>query len=96
MGSSSKFEQMMTAITFAEAGEFETARGLMPVDRTAGATRLGWFERIFAAVALAEGGLHEDAMRLSRFEPVSVVSAADFLSTVGLKGVKVHYAVMAS
>jgi hypothetical protein len=57
---------VMTAVTFAEAGEFETARRYLPPPRRPGLA--AWLERHLAAAALAEEGLHEAALRLAGLE----------------------------
>ncbi len=52
---------VMIAVTFAEAGEWETARRFAPPPSDA---RVGaWLERHLLAAALAEEGLHDDALR---------------------------------
>jgi hypothetical protein len=50
----------MTAIAFAEEGEFETAREYLP--RLAPCRLAAWIERHLVAAAFAEEGLHEDAV----------------------------------
>lgn len=58
---------VMIAVTFAEAGELETARRYAPAP---GAGRfLEWLERHLLAAALAEEGLRDDALRILRGEP---------------------------
>ncbi len=53
---------VMIAVTFAEAGELETARWYAPRPRKG---RLAaWIERHLVAAAFAEEGLHDDALRL--------------------------------
>jgi hypothetical protein len=53
---------LMIAVTFAEAGEWETARRYAPAPRNA---RIwAWLERHLLAAALAEEALHDDALRL--------------------------------
>ena len=51
-----------TAITFAEAGEWETARSFMPVSRRN--PLLAWFENICMAVSFAEEGMQDEAVRI--------------------------------
>jgi hypothetical protein len=58
---------VMTAVTFAEAGEWETARRYLPPRRPAGF--LAWLERHLVAVALAEEGLHAEALRVAGLRP---------------------------
>lgn len=53
----------MIAVTFAEVGEWETARRYAP---RWGAGSLGaWIERQLIAAALAEEGLHDEARRIA-------------------------------
>ncbi len=52
----------MTAVTFAEAGEWETARRYAPLPRRA--RLLEWIERHLVAATFAEEGLHEDALTI--------------------------------
>lgn len=57
---------VMTAVTFAEAGEWETARGYLAPPRGRGLA--AWLERHLAAAALAEEGLHDEALRIAAGE----------------------------
>jgi hypothetical protein len=59
-------KSVMIAVTFAEAGEWETARRYLPPPRRRGLA--AWLERHLAAAALAEEGLHEEALRLAGAE----------------------------
>jgi len=56
-----RYQSWMNAITFAEAGEWDTAREMMPTDRPV--TTPGWLEQMFMSVAFAEAGMHEEAVR---------------------------------
>lgn len=90
---SDKFSSWMNAVTFAEAGEFETARQMMPVTQKAGNT-LTWFDKVFMSVTFAEAGLQEEAIDIMKVKPVETSGAADFLETIGLKGVRITYGTM--
>jgi len=52
--SASTFQRWMTAITFAEAGEWETARKMIPAGTAS--KEIGWFAKTFMAAAFAEAG----------------------------------------
>ncbi|MBI5559280.1 MAG: hypothetical protein HY885_16780 [Deltaproteobacteria bacterium] len=52
----------MMAATFAEAGEWDTALTMIPAARPAKETNR--FFKLFAAVAFAEEGMHEEALRI--------------------------------
>ena len=58
----SKHLSWATAITFAEAGEWETARSFMPSIRQSKVA--AWFQNLCMAVTFAEHGLHDEAVRL--------------------------------
>lgn len=61
-GKNSTHLSWATAITFAEAGEWETARSFMPSIRQSKAA--AWFQDLCMAVTFAEHGLHDEALRL--------------------------------
>ncbi len=87
------FQQWMTAITFAEAGEWDEARRMSPV----GDRRLttNQFEQTFMAAAFAEAGLHDEAIRIAEGLDFQVPATEDFLQSLGLGGVRVTYVVLA-
>ena len=86
----SKFQKNMVAATFAEAGEWDTAREMTPITKLSREpTRLN---RFFMAITFAESGLRTDAIRI--LEPVghknrgfNSAIAVDF----GLPGVRLMY-----
>jgi len=84
----------MMAITFAEAGEWETARQMMPA--TGGTGVLAWLKNHFMAIAFAEEGLSDEALRLIEDKRPSSQVFAGFLESVGLQGVRLTYAVLAT
>lgn len=84
-------ERTLDAITFAEAGEWDTARGMLPASRPKG---LGRLERVFMAAAYAEEGLHEEALRVMRFSDPAPFDMNEFFSAVGLKGASVRVGVL--
>jgi hypothetical protein len=59
-----KFQETMMAATFAEAGEWDTAREMAPVTELSRDPT--WLNRIFMAITFAESGLHDEAIRFMR------------------------------
>lgn len=82
-----KFQQLAMAATYAEAGEWGTARELLPEYEPR--TALNWFDSHFAAVAYAESGLREEAVRISSRRGHSRPAGHDIYESLGLKGVHV-------
>ena len=74
------------AITFAEAGEWDTARSLMPPVKPFKLSRLLDY---FTAVAYAEEGMADEALRIIDAAPRN---PRGFLDIVGLSEVRVTYA----
>lgn len=79
----------MVAAAFAEAGEWETARSMMPDKSTT--FEPSWFSRIFSAVAFAEEGLFEDAVRLAGGRAPQTVPVYDELEDLGLSIIHLRY-----
>lgn len=88
------FQKWMTAITFAEAGEWETARNMLPVSIRSRA--INQFQKIFMAAAFAEEGLHAEAMALAEGCSAQAPSGDDFLQSLGLGGIRMTYGVFAT
>jgi len=84
----------MTAITFAEAGEWQTALELIGVGGSGRMNRM--VEKHFTAAAFAEAGLHEEALEIldGRMKPGKDIN--DFLVAIGLHDVRVTYAVLST
>lgn len=82
-----------TAITFAEAGEWETARSFMPPSRR---SRLAvWLEKTAMAVTFAEAGLPEEALRYTTSTAAMVpANTRNFLELCGLDQVHLTYGVV--
>jgi lipopolysaccharide biosynthesis protein len=64
-----RFEKVMMAATFAEAGEHDTALEIMGEEKRARkqerkAVRLGVFDRIMMAATFAEAGEHDTALEI--------------------------------
>ena len=81
----------MCAVTFAEAGEWETARSMTPLP-----TKSRWanyFEQVFMAVAFAEEGMPEEALRLvAKKQPSKRIK--NFVNSIGLRDARMTYGVM--
>lgn len=58
----STFQKNMMAVTFAEAGEWDTANEMSPAIKLSREPSL--LNRIFMAVTFAESGIHDEAIRL--------------------------------
>lgn len=84
-----KFEKLAMAVTFAEAGEWDTARGMLPESKPR--TALNWLESHFAAVAFAESGLQNEAVKLTSGREFSRPQGQDIYSSLGLKGVHLSF-----
>lgn len=81
----------MSAVTFAEAGEWETARSMIPLP-----TKSRWaeiFEQTFMAAAFAEEGMHEEAQRLIAPEQQGK-RIRKFLESTGLRHARMTYGVL--
>lgn len=78
-----RHQSWTTAITFAEAGEWETARSFMPPIRR---SRLAiWLEKTAMAVTFAEAGLVEEALSYTNPATTTVPAATrNFLELCGL------------
>lgn len=83
----------MSAVTFAEAGEWETARAMTPLPGKSRWADL--FEQTFMAVAFAEEGMHEEAKRLADMKQQSQNGIHNFLDSIGLRrDVRMAYAIL--
>ncbi len=87
------FQKWMTAITFAEAGEWDMAKQMSPV--TVPSREISQLEQTFMAAAFAEAGLYEDAVRMAEGLSYQAPATDDFLQSLGLGGVRVTYGVFA-
>lgn len=85
-----KYQKLMAAATFAEAGEWDTAREMLPeVQRS---RELSWLSNIFVAVTFAESGLHDAALGI--LEPARSENRkfnSTIMEELGLKGVRLIY-----
>lgn len=80
-----KFQKMAMAVTYAEAGEWATAQGFLPESEPR--SEFNWLENHFAAVAFAESGLPQEAVRISSGKVTSRPLGHDIYDGFGLKGV---------
>ena len=77
-----RHENWLTAITFAEAGEWEIARTYIPMF---GKPVKSVVEKIFMAVAFAEEGMADEARRIAGVEKRPSCGCCEiFLETIGL------------
>jgi hypothetical protein len=85
-----KFQKIMAAAAFAEAGEWDAARELTP---NAELSREPiWLSKVFMAITFAESGLHDEAIRLlgPRRPERSDFNGA-LAASLGLKGIRLMY-----
>lgn len=87
------FSSMMNAVTFAEAGEFDTARQMLPASSKK-RNELSRLDKAFMAVTFAEAGLHEEALNIMNVKQTETHESVDFLEAIGLKGLNLKYAVL--
>ncbi len=80
----------MTAVTFAEAGEWETARQYTPRPRKG--RLLAWIERHLVAAVFAEEGLHEEALRIAGVERPKDDGDLDLI--LGVRGMRMFCGVL--
>jgi hypothetical protein len=85
-----KFQEIMSAATFAEAGEWDTAMEMIP--ETPLSRQPSWLSKIFMAVTFAESGMHSEALYF--LEPAGTEKRnfnARIMEELGLKGVRLLY-----
>ncbi len=84
-----KFQKIMAAAAFAEAGEWNTAREMTPEIEIA--REPVWLNKVFTAITFAEAGLHDEALFF--LEPAAAVKnrSATLAADLGLKGVQLIY-----
>jgi len=98
-----KINRMFRAVTFAEAGEHDTALEMMDQASSAEKTEKNWLNalnNIFTAVTFAEANCHDTAreylgelpaartQKVFEYQPVKL---KDFAATVGLEGVQLRF-----
>lgn len=84
-----KFEKNMVAATFAEAGEFDTARAMTPDMELSREPTL--LNRIFMAITYAESGLHDESVRLMGPAAGNRGFNAAVNDDLGLPGIQLMY-----
>lgn len=82
----------MNAVTFAEAGEWETAISMTPLPSKSKWAK--FFEQTFMAVAFAEEGLHEEAQVLAGMKKQAPKRIKSFLDSIGLQNVRMTYGIL--
>jgi hypothetical protein len=85
-----KFQKIMMAATFAEAGEWDTAREMTPDVEIS--REPSWLNKIFVAVTFAESGLHDEAVGF--LKPAVAKNRgfnSEIIENLGLKGVRLMY-----
>ena len=87
------YRNWMSAITFAEAGEWETAREMTPAIQVN--KKISWISKIFMAVTFAENDMRDEALRCLEATSVSSQQYDDFMNTVGLAGIRMTYGILA-
>lgn len=84
------FQKNMMAATFAEAGEWDTAREMTPAPELS--RDLSWVNRGFMAITFAEAGLPEEALRfLDQAHSRTASRHHAIVEDMGLKGVRLIY-----
>jgi len=89
----STLQKWLTAITFAEAGEWESARQMSPL--VALNRKVNRFDRVFMAASFAEAGLHAEACVMAQTGSCKAGEADDFFASLGLAGIRMTYGVLA-
>ena len=84
-----KFQKIMMAATFAEVGEWETAKDLAPSVELS--SRQTWLDRFFSAITFAEYGLYNDAVSYLKQARVKNEKSVSITDDLGLKGVRLVY-----
>ncbi len=82
-----------SAVTFAEAGEWETAREMIP--DTLENREISSFSTTYMAAAFAEEGMPEEALRILDGQKGQSQQRDDFMEKVGLRGIRMTYGVLA-
>ena len=85
-----KFQENMAAATFAEAGEWDTAKRMAPEKELSREPSI--LNKIFMAVTFAEAGLQREAVRIMEPKRHGNRGFNSVLAEeLGLKGVKLMY-----
>jgi hypothetical protein len=85
-----KFQKIMAAAAFAEAGEWNTAREMTPDAEIS--REPGWLHKVFTAITFAESNLHEEALFLLEQAAAASRTRHESLAVeLGLKGVRLVY-----
>ncbi len=83
------------AAAFAEAGEWDTAREMIP-EGNVQSNEVGWLQRIFVAITFAEADMAEEAVAMMYPETAPVGRRqVSFEEELGLKGAYITLGVVA-
>jgi len=85
-----KFQNTMISATFAEAGEWDTAKEMAPEPHMS--REPSWLNKVFMAITFAESGLRDEALHF--LEPVPTRNRgfnSATLNDLGLKGIQLAY-----
>jgi len=85
-----KFQNTMISATFAEAGEWDSAREMAP--ETHLSRQPSWLNKVFMAITFAESGMRDEALNF--LEPARTGNRgfnSATLNDIGLKGIQLAY-----
>lgn len=88
-----KHKSWTSAVTFAEAGEWEIAREMIP--DILENREISSFSKTYMAAAFAEEGMPEEALRIMDAREGQSRQREDFMEKVGLRGIRMTYGVLA-
>lgn len=85
-----RFQKNMAAAAFAESGEWDAAREIIPAAKISPDPT--WLDNIFAAITFAEKGLHNEARHfLKPARNFRTDFTPPVMEELGLKGVRLMY-----
>jgi len=84
-----KLQKLSMAVTYAEAGEWDTAREFLTQSKPS--TSLSWLQNHFAAAAFAEAGLQEEAVHIISGREYSRQRGHEIYDSLGIRGVHLSF-----